>query len=118
MEKVNRRSFLRNLTLAFTILPSAGRVWKATAKIIDPRAIPNPAYATAPHQVYFFSYEQLPYTFHCPNSSQDWSTPREGSVIYRRPITEHTEQLRLEASGQDSSLSPLLLPSPTTPRRI
>lgn len=36
---MNRRSFLKNSALAlfgFTILPSAGRIWKATPKIVTP----------------------------------------------------------------------------------
>jgi len=72
--QTDRRNFLRNLAFAFTILPSAGRVWKASAKIIDPRTIPNSAYATAPYQVYFFSYEQFPYPFRHPNPSPNWPT--------------------------------------------
>lgn len=55
MQSNSRRTFLRNLALAFTILPSAGRVWKAAAKVIDPRSIPNPAYANAEYEIIWAS---------------------------------------------------------------
>ena len=86
MEKVDRRNFLKNLALAFTILPSAGRVWKASAKIINPRAIPNPAYATAQYEVYFFAYEQFPYTFHRTDQTLFRPTSGESPIIYRRAV--------------------------------
>lgn len=58
---MNRRSFLTNLALSFTILPSAGRVWKA---VVNPRNIPNPAYVNATFECFIFtsapSFQWLP----------------------------------------------------------
>lgn len=51
---MNRRNFIRNLAGIglFSILPGAGRVWKAT-KVINPMTIPNPNWVNAPYECAF-----------------------------------------------------------------
>lgn len=49
---MNRRNFIKGLITAaagFSILPGAGRIWKAEARIV--RAIINPAYRDAPYEI-------------------------------------------------------------------
>ena len=102
--QTDRRSFLRNLALAFTILPSAGRVWKAERKLII-----NPDWVNAEYEMAFASYvpifHWLPsfqdflaakqtnhdHPVHHPNPSQNWPAAGEGPVIYRRSLTYNTE---------------------------
>ena len=52
---MNRRKFLTNLGKlgVFTILPGAGRVWKAQR---DLRYITNPDYVNAEYGIYFIDY--------------------------------------------------------------
>lgn len=87
-ERASRRNFLRNLALAFTILPSAGRVWKASAKVIDPRTIPNPAYVNAEYEIIW-----IPFTpgtvvildgFAATALIQDGAPTRESVLWHRR----------------------------------
>lgn len=77
---IDRRSFLTNLALSFTILPSAGRVWKA---VVDPRSIPNSAYVNAISSIIW-----IPQQFHWLPSFQDFIRTKE---TFERAITDEKE---------------------------
>lgn len=59
---MNRRNFIGGLLAAaagFTILPGAGRVWKAV--ITQRMVVPNPAYANAPYEISFMGFRAEDY---------------------------------------------------------
>jgi len=89
---MNRRSFFGALlkgAAAFTILPSAGRVWKAT------RAVPNPLYENAEYDVMFAAGKifRSPQFEHLP-SFQDFCEQHENiaAAAWEKFLSEDTHK--------------------------
>lgn len=85
---MNRRNFIRGLLTAaagFTILPGAGRIWKAERKIV------NPAWVNAPYEVTFFHYRDFGGVWRFVSDEDALRLERTRTGIYRAIFAPPTE---------------------------